>query len=526
MKQIDLNDQFQRALALIEQGKNVFITGRAGTGKSTLLEYFRAHTKKKIAVLAPTGVAALNVKGQTIHSFFGFKPDITVSKVRKEYKGRNRKGLYKSLDALVIDEISMVRADLLDCVDEFLRLNGKDKNKPFGGLQMIFVGDLYQLPPVVTGEERKIFQSVYETPYFFSASVLVDFDFDLLELEKIYRQTDSVFIGILNAVRNRSITDEHLAVLNERLSPTFTPPVDNFYIQLTTTNNKAAQINTSELGKLKSKLRTFQGIIRGQFDRKQFPTDLELSLKVGAQVMLVNNDREGRWVNGSVGKIVDIKSFDDAQDKRDEDSEEDVIWVELSGHKVVDVTPYTWEVFRLIFDQKTNKLESETIGSFTQYPIILAWAVTIHKSQGKTFDKVIIDMDRGAFAHGQTYVALSRCTTLEGMVLKQPIKKSHILLDWKVVKFLTQFQYKKANGEISLEERIGIIKKAIEEKCKLKIVYLKGSDEKSKRVIKPTFLGELEYMDKTFLGIEAYDFLRNEERVFRVDRILSLETTQ
>ena len=494
----------------------MFITGRAGTGKSTLLEYFRSETRKKIAVLAPTGVAALNVKGQTIHSFFGFKPDITVSKVRKEYKGRDRKGLYKSLDALIIDEISMVRADLLDCVDEFLRLNGKSKDKPFGGVQMIFVGDLYQLPPVVTGQERKIFQTVYETPYFFSAGVFERFDFDLLELEKIYRQTDGVFIGILNAVRNRSITDEHLATLNVRHNPSFTPPAGDFYIQLTTTNNKAAQINGEELHKLKSKLRTFQGIIRGEFDRKQFPTDVELHVKIGAQVMLVNNDREGRWVNGSVGKIVDIE--------KGEDSEEDIIWVELSEREIVDVAPYTWEVFRLSFDQKTNRLESETIGSFTQYPIILAWAVTIHKSQGKTFDKVIIDMDRGAFAHGQTYVALSRCTTLEGMVLKQPIKKSHILLDWKVVKFLTQFQYKKADREISLEERIGIIKKAIQEKGKLTIVYLKGSDEKSKRVIKPTFLGELEYMDKTFLGIEAFDFLRNEERVFRVDRILTLET--
>lgn len=513
MRNIDLNEWFQRALLLINDGKNVFITGRAGTGKSTLLEYFREKTRKKVAVLAPTGVAALNVRGLTIHSFFGFKPDITVSKVRKEYRNRSRNGLYKNLDAIVIDEISMVRADLLDCVDEFLRLNGKNKSRPFGGLQMIFVGDLYQLPPIVKGEERKIFQSVYQTPYFFSANALAEFDFELIELEKIYRQRDDTFINILNAVRNRSITEELLELLNSRLNPSFEPPKGEFYLQLTTTNDMAHQINKKELAKLNSKQHIYHGNIRGEFDLKHLPADLDLNVKVGAQVMLVNNDREGRWVNGSVGKIVDIKKDEDA----------DIICVELSYRDVVDVTPHTWEMFRMVYNQSQNRLDSEIIGSFTQYPIILAWAVTIHKSQGKTFEKVIIDMDKGAFAHGQTYVALSRCTTLSGMVLKQPIKKSHILMDWKVVKFLTGFQYQKAHRETPLEQKVETIRLAIKEKSKLEIVYLKTNDEKTKRVIKPTSLGEMEYLGKTFLGVEAFDFLRNEERVFRVDRILTLQ---
>ena len=526
MKNIDLNELFQRALILIEDGKNVFITGRAGTGKSTLLEYFREKTNKKVAVLAPTGVAALNVHGQTIHSFFGFKPDITVSKVRKEYRNRSKNGLYKNLDMIVIDEISMVRADLLDCVDEFLRLNGKDKSKPFGGLQMIFVGDLYQLPPVVKGEERKIFQSVYQTPYFFSANAIDGFDFELIELEKIYRQRDDRFIKILNAVRNRSISDQLLELLNSRLNSSFEPQRGEFYIQLTTTNDKANQINKTELAKLNSKHRVYHGKIQGEFDLKHLPADLDLNVKIGAQVMLVNNDREGRWVNGSVGKIVDIESFDNAQDKKDADSEEDIVCVELSKGEVVDVTPHTWEVFRMVYNQSQNRLDSETIGSFTQYPIILAWVVTIHKSQGKTFDKVIVDMDKGAFAHGQTYVALSRCTTLSGMVLKQPIKKSHILMDWKVVKFLTGFQYKKAHQKMPLEQKIEFIRLAIKEKARLEIVYLKANDEKTERVIKPTVLGEMEYLGRTFIGVKAFDFLRNTDTSFALPVILRSETTK
>lgn len=512
MQKIELNSDFIRALALIEKGTNIFITGKAGTGKSTLLAYFRNNCSKNLAVLAPTGVAAVNVAGQTIHSFCKFKPDITVDKVKKEYKNRGRRGFYKKLDSIVIDEISMVRADLLDCVDILLRMHGKDSHRAFGGIQMIFIGDLYQLPPVVMGKERKMFQSVYESPYFFSSQVMQNMPFEIVELEKIYRQKDEQFITILNSIRNRSVTDELLEVLNTRHNPDFESG-DEFYIYLTTTNDNAASINNFYLSKLPGRTSAYEGKIEGEFDQKSAPADIMLHLKVGSQIMLVNNDRESRWINGTVGKIVKIKKIDG----------EDVIFVALEDEVIVEVKTHTWEMFRFMYNEKTKSLESETIGRFTQYPLILAWAITIHKSQGKTFEKVIVDMGRGAFAHGQTYVALSRCVSLEGLVLKKPIKKSHILLDWKVVKFLTQFQYKKSDKAFSFENKIAFITQAIQDKREIEIVYLKSNDVKSKRVIRPQQIGEMEYLGKQFLGVSGYDYLRDEERVFRVDRILEMK---
>ena len=511
-KKIELNPEFVKALELMEAGENVFVTGKAGTGKSTLLQYFRETTKKDIVVLAPTGVAAVNIHGQTIHSFFGFKPDITAEKVKEEYKNRGRRGLFKKLNAIVIDEISMVRADLLDCVDQFLKIHGKNKNKPFGGIQMIFIGDLYQLPPVVTGAERQVFRTFYETPYFFSAQVMSQVDFEIVELEKIYRQQDEDFIQILNSVRNRSIDDNLLSALNTRLQPEFSPTEEEFYIYLTTTNANANSVNQQKLSQLDEDLYQFEAKITGNFEEKSAPAGVVLEVKIGAQVMLVNNDREGRWVNGTVGKIVDIEDSDEGE----------VIWVELAAGETVDVTPYTWEMLNFVYNQSSKRLESETIGTFTQYPLILAWAITIHKSQGKTFEKVIVDMDRGAFAHGQTYVALSRCVSLEGVILKKPIKKSHILLDWKVVKFLTQFQYQKSDRQMSLDDKVKLIEKAIEEKSKLEITYLKSNDTKSKRLLEPNEVGTMEYLDKEFLGVSGLDHLRGEERVFRVDRILEM----
>lgn len=512
MTQIELNPEFVRGLKLIEGNNNVFITGKAGTGKSTLLSYLRANANKNLVILAPTGVAAINVSGQTIHSFFKFKPDITVEKVKKEYKNRGKFGFFKKIDTIIIDEISMVRADLLDCVDAFLKMHGKSEKLHFGGIQMIFIGDLYQLPPVVVGTERNIFKSVYESPYFFSANALFDFDFELVELEKIYRQKDDGFIKILNSIRNRTVTDELLTTLNIRVNPEFDPK-DEFYIYLTTTNVKAQQINDGYLNALSAKKYLFEGRLSGNFDQKSAPASLILELKVGAQIMLVNNDRQGRWVNGTVGKVTKIERDDD----------ENVIYVELPNGKIVEVYPHTWEMFKFVYNDRKKILESEIVGSFTQYPLILAWAITIHKSQGKTFEKVIVDMDRGAFAHGQTYVALSRCVSLEGLVLKQPIKKSHILLDYNVVRFLTNFQYQKSDQLLSLPKKIVMIKSAIENREKLEITYLKSSDEKSKRVIKPYTIGDLEYQSKTFLGIEAYDFLKEDDRVFRVDRILEIK---
>jgi ATP-dependent exoDNAse (exonuclease V) alpha subunit len=513
--QIDLNEQFRHALHIMEHtDKNIFITGRAGTGKSTLLDYFRNTTKKKVAVLAPTGVAALNVKGQTIHSFFGFKPNITLERVRR-LRLDDEENIYRKLDAILIDEISMVRADLLDCVDRFLRLNGPRSDRPFGGIQMILIGDLYQLPPVITGPEKAAFRSFYETPYFYSAKVFDAFEMEFVELEKIYRQHEDRFINLLNSIRNNSIAEDGLAFLNQRHMPEFEPSPSDFYIYLTTVNKLADEINSKELAKLDGDLHTFTGRIEGEFGREYLPTAIDLEVKVGAQVMMLNNDAHGRWVNGSIGKIINI-----IQDN----NSGHVIIAELADGGTVEITPHTWEIFRFFADG--GQLQSEVVGKFKQYPLMLAWAVTIHKSQGKTFDKVIIDIGRGTFTPGQTYVALSRCTRLDGIVLRKPILKKHIWTDYKVVKFLTKYQYKKAEESCPLDDKVEMIKRAIKNKAALEILYLKPSDEKTRRVIKPEMVGEMGYRGKAYLGVRAFCMKRNEERVFRVDRILEIKETE
>jgi len=511
--QIDINAQFQHALDIMENSdRSIFITGRAGTGKSTLLDYFRRVTRKKVAVLAPTGVAALNVKGQTIHSFFRFKPGITPDRVKKLRSADGSESIYHKLDAIVIDEISMVRADLLDCVDRFLRLNGPESDKPFGGIQMAFIGDLYQLPPVVTSGEKVVFQSFYETPYFYGARVFDAFDMEFLELEKIYRQHDEQFITLLNAIRNNSVTEEGLEILNRRYQPEFEPSMDDFHVYLTTTNRLAEEINDKRLAGLKGKLYTSTGSIEGDFGREYLPTAIELQVKVGAQVMMLNNDTEGRWVNGSIGKITGI-----TQNRKGED----IIIADLADGEEVEITPFTWEIFR--FFVEAGGLQSEVIGTFTQYPLMLAWAVTIHKGQGKTFDRVIIDIGKGTFAHGQMYVALSRCTTLGGIVLKKPALKKHIWTNYQVMDFLTKYQYKKAEQSYPVDSKIEVISKAIENEASLEIVYLKPNDEKTTRVVRPEAVGEMEYHGKKYLGMRAFCLKRNKERTFRIDRILEIE---
>lgn len=509
---IELNDQFRKALLVMEKGnKHIFVTGKAGTGKSTLLTYFRNTTKKKVVILAPTGVAALNVRGQTIHSFFRFKPDITIDKIKRVIG--NKKNIYKNIDAIVIDEVSMVRSDLLDCVDRFMRLNGKNSSFPFGDVQMIFIGDLYQLPPIVSGKERKIFTSYYKSQYFFDAKAFENLSIEFIELEKIYRQKDQYFISLLNSIRNNSANETQLEAINSRLNRDFEPKSSDFYMYLTTTNDLAEEVNQKKLARLKGKLFTYQGLIAGDFDTKSLPTKIELFIKVGSQIMMLNNDREARWVNGSIGKIIEIK-----KDKE----KKDTVIVELADGQVIEVTPYTWELFRFSYDEKFGRIMSKTVGSFTQYPFMLAWAVTIHKSQGKTFDNVIIDIGRGTFAHGQMYVALSRCTTLSGIVLKKPIQKKHIFMDWKVVKFVTRYQYQISEKKLSLENKIKIITDAIIGNKELEILYLKSNDEKSKRFIKPSFVGEMEYLDRKFIGVSGFDSKNQEERTFRVEKILEM----
>jgi ATP-dependent DNA helicase PIF1 len=512
---IEINAGFQRALELIEEEKkNVFITGRAGTGKSTLLQYFRTKTKRKIVVLAPTGVAAINVGGQTIHSFFKFKPNITAEKVKAKYQKDDQKNIYRKIDAIVIDEISMVRADLLDCVDKFMRLNGPNKEKPFGGVQLIFIGDLYQLPPVVTSSEKHIFSSHYASPYFFSARVFErpDFELEFLELEKIYRQKDEKFINLLNLIRNRTVAESDLKLLNQRLAHEFEPAKDDYYIYLTTTNDAADVINREKLARLPGKLAEFEAEIVGNFSREYFPTAQTLELKAGAQVMMLSNDSLGRWVNGSIAKIL---AFEE-----NEFGTLDVL-VQLENGEIEEVSPHTWDVYNFFLEN--GKLFSRSIGSFTQYPLRLAFAITIHKSQGKTFDKAVIDIGRGTFAHGQMYVALSRCRTLEGIVLKKEIKKNHIIMDWNVVKFVTSFQYRQAEKLLPLEAKIALIKKAIKEKQILKITYLKGKDEKSQRLIRPKQIADMAFSGYPYLGLTAFCLAKKEDRTFNVERILACE---
>jgi len=509
---IELNEQFLEALDLMEKSRrHVLITGRAGTGKSTLLEYFRDHTEKRSVFLAPTGVAAVNIHGQTIHSFFGFKPDVTPSSVKKIRNGKRTK-LYQKLQTIVIDEVSMVRADLLDCVDRFLQIHGPEPGLPFGGVQMIFIGDLYQLPPVVTSREKDLFRAHYKSPYFFSARALEGMDMAFVELEKIYRQSETEFISILNAIRNRSVTDEELALLNERCDPDFVTPEEGFYIHMTSTNAQADRINEEHLKRLKGKTWISQGIVEGEFGREYLPTSPELKLKKKAQIMLLNNDAYGRWINGTIGRI---KGF-----ATDEEGE-DVIRATLDNGMHVDIEPHRWDIFR--FFLKDGELASESVGSFTQYPLRLAFAVTIHKSQGKTFSRAVIDVGRGTFAHGQMYVALSRCTSLEGIVLKQPVRKGHILMDWEVVRFLTGFQYAQAERELPREEKVRRIKEAIRDGSAMSIVYLKAKDEKSRRTVKPLCVEERTFKGHPFLALEAFCLTRRATRVFNVDRILAME---
>jgi len=428
---LDFNEEFNQAFEVLENShQNVFITGKAGTGKSTLLQYFRQKTSKNVAVLAPTGVAAINIKGQTIHSFFGFKPDVTPESVGGMPVRKRKRKMYRELSAVVIDEVSMVRADLMDCVDIFLRLYGPYDDRPFGGIQMIFFGDLFQLPPVVGRGEEDIFKTHYPTPYFFSSKVFESLDFKILQLKKIYRQKDEHFIRLLNAVRDDSVEHHHWEALNRRFKPDHQFLSEDFYIVLTTTNSLAEGVNNQRLKSLPGHSRIYQGTVSGEFERKSLPTPQDLELKAGAQVMMLTNDPDKRWVNGSLGKISGLVA---------DSGGDDVIMVELENGTLVDVKKHTWEIYQYYFDEVSNSLGSKVIGYFTQYPLKLAWAVTIHKSQGQTFDRVVIDVGWGTFSHGQMYVALSRCTSLEGIVLKQPLTQRHILMDERILKFMKKF---------------------------------------------------------------------------------------
>ncbi|MSR88665.1 MAG: AAA family ATPase [Candidatus Margulisbacteria bacterium] len=427
MTTLEWTPELLRILEIMEKTKeSLFLTGRAGTGKSTLLTHFRSRTQKKTVILAPTGVAALNVKGETIHSFFRFGTTVTPESALRAASKIKKTDLYEAIETLIIDEISMVRADLFDCVDIFLRTVCKT-TEPFGGKQVILIGDLMQLPPIITRDEKQYFDDLYDTPYFFSSHVMNNplFDCKKIEMERVFRQQDPLFIECLTHIRNNTLTQHNLKVFNQKCyNPTF--KWKEGFVLLTTTNQKAEVFNRKKLETLDGETFSKQAKLSKEFESKYAPAELEVQFKIGAQVMFLNNDSSFRWVNGSIGTICAI----------DQDSEVAVIEVELKTGTHVYVTTHTWELYKYKFDTEKKTVAQEKIGEFTQYPLKLAWAMTIHKSQGKTFDKVMIDLSAGAFASGQTYVALSRCRSLEGLVLTYPLKGSHIFVDERVKEFI------------------------------------------------------------------------------------------
>ncbi len=506
----ELTSEFSHALDLLAKGTdNLFITGRAGTGKSTLLQAFRRTTPKNAVVLAPTGVAAVNVGGQTIHSFFGFKPNVTPEGVKK-IRGK-RAELYKKIETIIIDEVSMVRADLLDAVERFLFLNGKKPGEPFGGVQMVLFGDLYQLPPVVQRKEEDAFRHHYETPYFFSAKAFPTLSLEWIELSKVFRQTDSQFLSILNHIRNQTVSENELAQLNKQVVRANDHlPLPEDCIFLTTTNKQAMTINLTRLAHLPALSCSFSAIIEGTFEENAFPTASQLELKEGAQVMLLNNDSLSRWVNGTLAKIKKI------------DIEGERILIILPNDREEEITPYTWDMFHFSVDPTLHRLVPVSIGKFTQMPVRLAWAITIHKSQGLTFDKAVIDLTHRTFAHGQLYVAISRLRTLDGLFLTHPVQKRDILLDDRIVKFITEYQRGVSAIKQPMSLKMELIDEAIRKKRLLEMVYLKDTDEKTNRKVRPISVGQKIYQGLPYIGLLAYCHNIGEERTFRVDRILEM----
>ncbi len=425
---LTLNEEFKAILDQLEYtSDHLFITGRAGTGKSTLLQVFRNTTKKRVAVLAPTGVAALNVRGQTIHSFFGFPPKIIT---HKEIHRRSNYRIYQNLDMIIIDEISMVRADMLDNINYFLKINRQNK-LPFGGVQMVFFGDLFQLPPVVsTAPEKQYFNSYYTSPYFFSSYALHEITLKMIELSEVFRQEERSFIQLLDNIRLNQMDYDDMLYLNERHQPI--PEDRSFYITLSARNDIATRINDAELRAITEPQVQFQATVTGEFNPQLYPADLILILKTGAQVMFVKNDPQKQFVNGTIGIVEEVT--------------EEIIRVKVLDNnldeKTVTVEKQEWEVIRYeINPNDPQQISSKTVGAFTQYPLKLAWAITIHKSQGKTFERVIIDLGRGAFESGQTYVALSRCRTLGGIILTNPVTARDIFIDERIAEYYNQIKY-------------------------------------------------------------------------------------
>jgi hypothetical protein len=411
---------FRLAVDFVNQtSKHLFLTGKAGTGKTTFLKYISQHSHKQVLVAAPTGVAAINAGGVTLHSLFQlpFEPYIPNSRIKDTFKfGKQKQDLLRQAELLIIDEVSMLRADMLDAIDTTLRFIRRN-HKPFGGIQMLYIGDMFQLPPVVKEEEWTLLKEYYKSPFFFHAKALQQAPPLYLELKKVYRQREQRFVDLLNRVRNNELTEADRALLNERYRPNYHPSGDNKQIILCTHNYQADRINTEKLAAIPQPAHTFAGEITGEFPEYALPTDMHLQLKEGAQIMFIKNDSgdERRYYNGKIAEIIEIS--DDKIFVRPEGSEE-----------AFQLTPEIWKNVRYTVNKEKNEINEEELGSFKQYPVRLAWAITIHKSQGLTFDHVIIDAGR-AFAAGQAYVALSRCTSLDGIILQSPITPECIQTD-------------------------------------------------------------------------------------------------
>lgn len=447
--QLDTNNkEFQDALQLITHTRqSVFLTGKAGTGKSTFLKYICNHTKKKYVVLAPTGIAAINVGGVTLHSFFKLPfrpmlpddPDLSLSHGRIfeffKYPKEKRK-IIAEVDLIIIDEISMVRADIIDCVDRILRVYSGNMRLPFGGKQLLFVGDVFQLEPVVPSDQKEILSLFYASPFFFSARVFKDINLVPIELQKVYRQTDSVFINILDRIRNNAARKQELDTLNGRYFPSFEPQNEDMYITLATRRDQVDFINEKKLAELPGEEYVSVGKIEGDFPESSLPTQLNLSIKEQAQVIFIDNDYERRWVNGTIGMVSGI-------------DENGNVYVLLENGVEHLVEPTSWRNYKYKYNEKEKRIEEEIVGTFEQLPIRLAWAITVHKSQGLTFSRVVVDLTGGVFAGGQTYVALSRCTSLEGLVLKSKISSRDIFIRKEIVEFSQIF-----NNQALIEKSI------------------------------------------------------------------------
>ncbi len=416
---IELSAEQAALFEVMERTKqHLFVTGRAGAGKSVLLRHFRDHTAKKVVVAAPTGIAALNVRGQTLHSLFKLPIELYRKGMGTLIPNMRLYSLLRRIDTLVIDEISMVRADVLDAVDERLR-EAFESDVAFGGIQVIMFGDVYQLPPVLEKELSEYFEYAHQGHFFFNALVWKEADFKVYELTQVFRQKDPTFRDILNAVRDGTVVDEQIAQLNVRHGVSAKAGT----VTLAPTNALVTQINQEQLNKLEGKIYKYKALITGEMKKSIFPTEEILQLKKGAQVVLLKNDKDGRWVNGTVGTVEEL--FDDHID------------VNVNG-VVYRLERETWEEVVYDYDRETKKVEAKVTSSFTQYPVRLAWALTIHKSQGQTYENVALDLTTATFAHGQLYVALSRATGIEGLYLKMPVKREHIMVDPKVTAFMSR----------------------------------------------------------------------------------------